>query len=209
MLLTKICYPQHRGPLTTLYNCFWNLGSLLVSIGWGTASIRSEWSWRSITLLQALPSLIQIIGIWWLPESPRFFVNRAKTDEALAVIERHGGGDATNTTVQFEFREIKQTIETDRQSHKSASYLDFFRTKGNRWRLAIVVSLGIISQYSGNALFSNYIDIVYEGAGIQAQSKKLALSAGKTFMDLCISIGVALSTRSAAGPSSSPSPAWS
>jgi MFS family permease len=28
MLLTEICHPQHRGPLTTVYNCLWNLGSL-------------------------------------------------------------------------------------------------------------------------------------------------------------------------------------
>lgn len=28
MLLTEICHPQHRGPLTAVYNCLWNLGSL-------------------------------------------------------------------------------------------------------------------------------------------------------------------------------------
>lgn len=28
LLLTEICHPQHRGPLTTVYNCLWNLGSL-------------------------------------------------------------------------------------------------------------------------------------------------------------------------------------
>lgn len=28
MLLTEICHPQHRGPLTTVYNCLWSFGSL-------------------------------------------------------------------------------------------------------------------------------------------------------------------------------------
>lgn len=28
MLLTEICHPQHRGRLTSVYNCLWNLGSL-------------------------------------------------------------------------------------------------------------------------------------------------------------------------------------
>lgn len=28
MLLTEIVHPQHRGPLTAIYNCLWNLGSL-------------------------------------------------------------------------------------------------------------------------------------------------------------------------------------
>ncbi|KAH6955902.1 general substrate transporter [Ilyonectria sp. MPI-CAGE-AT-0026] len=194
MLLTEICHPQHRGPLTAVYNCLWNLGSLIVSVvGWGTASINSNWSWRSITFIQAVPSIIQLAGIWWVPESPRFLVNKDKSEEALAMLAKHhAGGDVNNATVQFQYREIKQTIEADKSARRATSYVDFLRTRGNRWRLAIIISLGIISQYSGNALFSNYIDIIYTGAGIKEQNKKLALSAGKTIMDLSIAIGAAL-----------------
>ncbi|OAQ74265.1 MFS hexose transporter [Pochonia chlamydosporia 170] len=193
MLLTEICHPQHRGPLTTVYNCLWNLGSLIVSVvGWGTASITNDWSWRSITFIQAVPSILQLVGIWWIPESPRFLVNKDKSEQALEILAKHhGGGDANNATVQFQYREIKETIQADRNSKKASSYMDFLRTKGNRWRLAIIISLGIISQYSGNALFSNYIDIIYEGAGIKEQNKKLALTAGKTILDLIISISAA------------------
>lgn len=28
VLLTEICHPQHRGKVTTIYNCLWNLGAL-------------------------------------------------------------------------------------------------------------------------------------------------------------------------------------
>lgn len=80
----------------------------------------------------------------------------------------------------------------DRDADKATSYLDFFRTRGNRWRLAIIISLGIISQYSGNALFSNYMNTIYEGAGITMQSQKLAMSTGKTILDLIITIVAAL-----------------
>ncbi|KAI5459387.1 general substrate transporter [Mariannaea sp. PMI_226] len=193
MLLTEICHPQHRGPLTAVYNCLWNLGSLIVSVvGWGTASINNNWSWRSITLIQALPSIIQILGIWWVPESPRFLINKDKPEQALEVLAKHhAGGDVNNSTVQFQYREIRQTIEAERHAKMTTGYLDFLKTKGNRWRLAIIISLGIISQYSGNALFSNYINIIYDGAGIKEQNKKLALSAGKTIMDLGFSIGAA------------------
>ncbi|KAF4985673.1 hypothetical protein FDECE_16396 [Fusarium decemcellulare] len=193
MLLTEICHPQHRGPLTAVYNCLWNLGSLIVSVvGWGTASINGDWSWRSITFIQAVPSIIQLCGIWWVPESPRFLVNKDKSEQALAVLAKHhAGGDENNPTVQFQYREIKQTIQADRSAKNASSFVDFVKTKGNLWRLAIIISLGIISQYSGNALFSNYMDIIYEGAGIKEQNKKLALSAGKTILDLIISIGAA------------------
>ena len=28
VLLVEICHPQHRGKVTTIYNCLWNLGAL-------------------------------------------------------------------------------------------------------------------------------------------------------------------------------------
>lgn len=146
-------------------------------IGWGTAQIDNHWSWRSITLIQAVPSIIQLCGVWWIPESPRFLVSKDKPDEALAVLAKHhGGGDTQNATVQFQFREIKETIVMEAQADRNTKYIDFLRTSGNRWRLAIIISLGVISQYSGNALFSNYIDDIYTNAGIKEQNQKLAVS---------------------------------
>jgi hypothetical protein len=54
--------------------------------------------------------------------------------------------------------------------------MDFLKTKGNRYRLAILISLGIISQYSGNALFSNYMNKIYNGMGITSQNQKIPVS---------------------------------
>ena len=194
LLLTEICHPQHRGPVTAIYNCLWNAGALLVScIAWGTSNIKDDWSWRSITLLQILPSLIQLCGIWWVPESPRFLVNKDRNDEALHILTKwHAGGDPHNATVQFEFREIKETIKIQKQTERATSYRDFISTRGNRWRLAIIMSLGVISQYSGNALFSNYMNAIYIGAGINDDNKKLAMSTGKTILDLFVTVAAAL-----------------
>ncbi|OAA56191.1 Sugar/inositol transporter [Niveomyces insectorum RCEF 264] len=193
MLLTELCHPQHRGPVTTIYNCLWNAGALLESaIGWGTAQIQNNWSWRSIALIQIVPSVIQIVFIYWIPESPRWLVSKDRGDAALAILTKyHGGGDAKNATVQFEYREIRETINLEKTVGRTTTYLDFFRTKGNRWRLAILISLGVISQYSGNALFSNYANVVYEGAGIKQQNQKLALSVGQTALNVIVTIWVA------------------
>ena len=103
----------------------------------------------------------------------------------------HAAGDKNNATVQFEYREISETMRLDREYEKGSSYLDFFKTKGNRWRLAILISLGIISQYSGNALFSNYTNLIYEGAGITGSGQKLGLNIGQTTISLITSITAA------------------
>ena len=40
----------------------------------------------------------------------------------------------------------------------------------------LLISLGIISQYSGNALFSNYINLIYNSMGITKQGQKIPVS---------------------------------
>lgn len=99
----------------------------------------------------------------------------------------HAGGNRNNATVQFEYLEIKETIRMEIEAKRDISYLDFFKTRGNRWRLAILVSLGVISQYSGSALFSNYINLIYTGAGITSQNKKMGLTGGNTILSLIVS----------------------
>jgi hypothetical protein len=66
-------------------------------------------------------------------------------------------------------------MRIEKMADKATTYADFFRTRGNRWRLAIIIFLGIISQYSGNALFSNYMNTIYIGAGITNQNQKLGV----------------------------------
>lgn len=76
ILLTEICHPQHRSTFTAIYNTLWNLGAVFVAwIAWGTSQADNEWSWRSITLLQGAPSVIQLIFIFWVPESPRWLIS--------------------------------------------------------------------------------------------------------------------------------------
>ena len=86
---------------------------------------------------------------------------KERHDKALDILAKyHANGDRNNATVQFEYKEIKDTIAMEYSAKKNGSYLDFLKTRGNRYRLMLLISLGIISQYSGNALFSNYSNII-------------------------------------------------
>ena len=180
--------------LTALSLKVWLL--IVVVVAWlafGTNFIPNDWSWRIPALIQALPSFIQIAFIYWVPESPRFLIAKDRNEEALAILAKyHANGDVNNATVQFEYREIRETIRLEIDSKKNSSYLDFFRTKGNRYRLIILISLGIFSQWSGNAIISNYASVLYGQAGITDSTAKLGLSAGQTVLSLIVSISMAL-----------------
>ncbi|KAH6690401.1 general substrate transporter [Plectosphaerella plurivora] len=194
MLLTELCHPQHRARFTSVYNCLWNAGALIVAFcAVGTVNIDNEWSWRILAILQAVPSAIQLVFLWWIPESPRFLIAKDRQDEALQILAKyHANGNADHPTVQFEFREIRDTIKLEQAANNSSRYIDFFRTKGNRYRLIVIIALGIFSQWSGNAVISNYSARLYSAAGMDSANDRLWLNAGQTLMSMIVSVGMAL-----------------
>ncbi|KAI0483180.1 sugar transporter [Xylariaceae sp. FL0804] len=193
MLLAEIAHPQHRGRLTAVYNCLWNVGSIVVTwLSFGTNYIPNDYAWRIPAFLQGFPSVIQIIFIWWVPESPRFLIAQDKHDKALEILAHyHANGNAQHPTVQFEYREIKETIRLEMESKANSSYLDFFKTKGNRYRLYVLLSLGLFSQWSGNAIISNYSSTLYEDAGVFNSNAKFGLAGGQTILALIVSVTMA------------------
>lgn len=104
----------------------------------------------------------------------------------------HADGNANDPIVQFEFAEIKETIRLEFLAKKTSSYLDFFRSKGNQYRLVLILSLGLFSQWSGNALFSYYSNIIYKANGVTSTKDGLGLNGGNTILALIVSISCAM-----------------
>ncbi|KAF2004283.1 general substrate transporter [Amniculicola lignicola CBS 123094] len=194
LLLAELCHPQHRGRVTAIYNCLWNVGAIICTwLTFGTKRISTDWSWRLPALTQAAPSIIQLIFIFWIPESPRWLISKERHDEALDILSfYHANGDSSNATVQFEYQEIKETLRLEFQFRKSSSYLDFLKTKGNRYRLMLLASLGLFSQWSGNGLVSYYATDVFKSIGITDGDTQLGLNGGLTILALFVSVGCAL-----------------
>lgn len=114
---------------------------------YGTARIDNNWSWRIPTIAQLAPSAIQILFIYFVPESPRFLISKGKDEHALQVLAKvHANGNAQDEMVQCEFIEIRDTLQLEKEV-ESNSWLELVRTKGNRHRLIILVTAGFFSQW--------------------------------------------------------------
>ena len=128
-----------------------------------------------------------------IPESPRWLISKEKNDKALHVLGYyHADGNTDDATVQFEYEEIKETIRMEFIAKKSSSYVDFLKTKGNRYRLFLIISAGLFSQWSGNALVSYYANKIYKSAGVDGPRAGLGLDGGNKVLSLIVSITCAL-----------------
>lgn len=130
--------------MTAVYNCLWHVGHIICAwLTFGTMRISNEWCWRAPTLVQSIFSIVQFAFIWWVPESPRWLISKDRSDEALHMLAKyHANGNVHDPTVQFEFAEIRETIRLEFLYKQTSSYLDFFRSAGNRYRLFLIITLG-------------------------------------------------------------------
>jgi sugar porter (SP) family MFS transporter len=191
LLLTELVHPQHRAIYTSIYNCTWYLGSIVAAwLTYGTNNLAGAWAWRVPSMVQALPSLLQISMIWFVPESPRWLISRGKNEKALDILAKyHGRGNADDEVVQIEYQEIQQTLALEKEFEGNA-WSELWRTPGNRHRLIILVSLGVFSQWSGNGLVSYYIFIVLGNIGITSSKTQLEINGILQICNFLVALGM-------------------
>ncbi|CAF3468899.1 unnamed protein product [Fusarium graminearum] len=168
ILITELAYPTHRGKLTALYNTSFYLGGIIAAwCTFGTFKLDTTWSWRIPSLLQgALPAL-QLIGVYFLPESPRWLVANGRREEARKILATyHAGGDADSPLVKFEMAEIEGAVTHEADAMSQNSWLELLRTPANRKRTLIAVIVGWFAQWNGVNLISYYLVLVLNTIGI-------------------------------------------
>jgi hypothetical protein len=122
--------------------------------------------------------LVAIPGFILTPESPRWLIGRDRVEEARKILaDLHTAGDQTVPLITYEVDEIQAAITAEKEAESSSSYVDMIKTPGNRHRLLITVTLGIISQWAGNGVVSYYLALVLDTVGITETKDQLLISA--------------------------------
>ena len=141
--------------------------------------------------MQGLPSVIQMALIYLAPESPRWLISKGRDTEAIKILAYYHADDnrfvvwcssfdrsrpdllyvilahRDDPLVQYEYEEIKASLELDRGVACNVGWSSLFATVGNRKRMRIIIALAFFSQWSGNGLVSYYLNQVFETIGIR------------------------------------------
>lgn len=167
VLVSELSYPTYRPFFSCFYMTMYYVGSFLGAwVSYGSRNL-GGWSWKLVCLMQILfPILMAPVVLFYLPESPRWYVSKDRIDEAReTLIKFHGGGDPRYLPmINFELEEMSKQINLTRGL--SLGWLSMFKTKGNRWRSLITITLGIFQQWNGVGVISYYLVQVLTSVGI-------------------------------------------
>ena len=119
MYLAEIAKKDKRGSIIVIQQLAIEIGILIMYfIGYGcsfipgpTASFRTAWG------IQWVPCIVLLVGLPFLPRSPRWLAKVGRTEEAvriLAKIQAHG--DQTDPMVIAEWEEITTVLTAEREA---------------------------------------------------------------------------------------------
>jgi len=106
----------------------------------------------------------------------------------ILTLSDHANGNQEDETVLFEYAEIKETIRLEYETNKNSSYLDLLKGKGNRYRLFLLATLGLFSQWSGSGLISYYFSKVMDSIGITDSTTQFVINGILTLWSLIVSL---------------------
>ncbi|XP_078138236.1 proton myo-inositol cotransporter-like isoform X3 [Centroberyx gerrardi] len=101
--------PHLRGQLVTVNTLFITGGQFTASLIDGAFSYLQRDGWRYMLGLSVLPAVLQFLGFLFLPESPRWLIQRGLTQKARRVLSQIRG----NQNIDEEFDSIKNSIEEE------------------------------------------------------------------------------------------------
>jgi sugar porter (SP) family MFS transporter len=120
--------------------------------------------WRWMFALTAAPSLLFVLGMLAVPESPRWLISRGLTDRARAILARIGGDEYADV----EIREVRAAMTQD-SKESGVRVADLFRP-GLAKVLVLGIVLAIFQQWCGINVIFNYAEEIFRAAGYDISS---------------------------------------
>lgn len=113
-------------------------------------------AWRWMFGLGVVPSAVFLIGVLWLPESPRWLMKAGKAAEANKVLNKIGSALFVEQT--------SRAIEHSMEGSQKQSYKAVFE-KAVRPAVIVGITLAVFQQFCGINVVFNYTSTIFESVG--------------------------------------------
>lgn len=157
MYIAEIAPAESRGRYVSLNQLTIILGILLATVSgyaFGDKNLASS-AWRLMLGSALVPSLLFLVLLFLIPETPRWLVKAGRDGEALGVLNRIGGA--------AHLQEIKMSLTA---AHRHGTYRDLL-SPGLLTALMVGIGVAVLQQFCGINNVTTYIQVIFEKANIE------------------------------------------
>lgn len=170
LYIAEIAPSEIRGRLVTFFQLAITIGILLSYIC-GYAFADSANGWRLMFGTGIVPAALLLLGMFFVPESPRWLVSKGRRDEALSVLTRIHETDQARA----ELAEISRVNEEEKS--RRTDWRELF---SSRLRIPLLIGIGIflIQQFSGINAVIYYSTRIFGLAGFGSGNTAIMATVG-------------------------------
>jgi MFS transporter, SP family, arabinose:H+ symporter len=173
LYLSEISPAHIRGRLVTCYQLAVTIGILTAYLSnWGLQAlipadqdiiegsvfnlIFVQEIWRGMFSLEVIPAVLFFIGLFFVPDSPRWLLKQGREEEGKEILEKING----ESEAQKQVKDIHLTLDQEEGSYKE------LLAPGMRMALLIGILLPLFSQFSGINAIIYYGPRILNDAGL-------------------------------------------
>ncbi|MGC4233962.1 MAG: sugar porter family MFS transporter [Niabella sp.] len=169
LYISEVAPAKSRGTLVTMYQLAIVIGINLIYFvnlkiaDFGDEQWNTDTGWRYMIASGALPSVLFLVLLFTVPESPRWLVSKKRTDDGFKILEKINGTEEASSILN----EIENTLGSEKGK------LNELLQPGIRIALIIGIVLALFSQITGINAIIYYAPEIFKSVGFRTDSALL------------------------------------
>ena len=156
MYIAEVSPAKYRGRMVAINQLTIVIGILITNLVNYSLRDNGPDAWRWMFGLGAVPSTLFVIGVLWLPESPRWLIKAGKEQKALDILSRIGN----NFFAKNSIGSIKESLQGDTKINYRAAF-----EKAVLPAVLIGIGLAVFQQLCGINVVFNYTSNIFQSVG--------------------------------------------
>lgn len=163
LYLSEIAPEKIRGSMISMYQLMITIGILAAYLSDTAFSYTGAWRWMLGVI--TIPAVLLLIGVFFLPDSPRWLAARGSDEKARRVLEKLRD---TSEQAKNELDEIRESLKV-----KQSGWALFVNNKNFRRAVYLGVLLQVMQQFTGMNVIMYYAPKIFDLAGFASTSQQM------------------------------------